>query len=98
MCKVPSKSQRVSSSCTKKILRYVKGTLNLGLWYGRQTELNLIGFTDADFAGDRLDRKSTSVTYQFLGGSLVSWSSRKQTLVALSTAEAEYIAAGSYCT
>jgi hypothetical protein len=56
----------------KRILRYVKGTLNLGLWYGRQTELNLIGFTDADFAGDRLDRKSTSGTCQFLGGSLVS--------------------------
>jgi hypothetical protein len=82
----------------KRILKYVKSTLNLGSWYGRQTELNLIGFTDADFAGDKLDRKSTSGTCQFLGGSLVSWSSRKQTLVALSTAEAEYIAAGSYCT
>jgi Reverse transcriptase (RNA-dependent DNA polymerase) len=82
----------------KRILRYVKGTLNLGLWYGRQTELNLIGFTDADFAGDRLDRKSTSGTCQFLGGSLVSWSSRKQISVALSTAEVEYIAAGSCCT
>jgi hypothetical protein len=68
------------------------------LWYGRQTELNLIGFTDADFAGDRLDRKSTSGTCQFLGESLVSWSSRKQTSVALSTAEAEYIATGSCCT
>jgi hypothetical protein len=98
MCKVPSKSQRVSSSCTKKILRYVKGTLNLGLWYGRQTKFNLIGFTDADFAGDRLDRKSTSGTCQFIGGSLLSWSSRKQTSVALSTIEAEYIAAGSCCT
>jgi hypothetical protein len=82
----------------KRILRYVKSTLNLGLWYGRQTELNLIGFTDADFVGDRLDRKSTSGTCQFLGGSLVSWSSRKQTSVALSTAEAEYIVAGSCCT
>jgi hypothetical protein len=82
----------------KRILKYVKCTLNFGLWYGRQTELNLIGFTDADFVGDKLDRKSTSVTCQFLGGSLVSWSSRKQTSMALSTAEAEYIAAGSYCT
>jgi Reverse transcriptase (RNA-dependent DNA polymerase) len=67
----------------KRILRYVKGTLNLGLWYGRQIEFNLIGFTDADFAGDRLDRKSTSGTCQFLGGSLVSWCSRKQTSMAL---------------
>ncbi|KAJ4810455.1 Pol [Rhynchospora pubera] len=82
----------------KRILRYVKGTQNLGLWYGRQTELDLLGYTDADFAGDRMDRKSTSGTCQFLGGSLVSWSSRKQTSVALSTAEAEYVAAGSCCT
>ncbi|KAJ1700212.1 hypothetical protein LUZ63_008724 [Rhynchospora breviuscula] len=82
----------------KRILRYVKGTQNLGLWHGKQTELDLVGYTDADFAGDRMDRKSTSGTCQFLGGSLVSWSSRKQTSVALSTAEAEYVAAGSCCT
>ncbi|KAJ1691811.1 hypothetical protein LUZ63_015966 [Rhynchospora breviuscula] len=82
----------------KKILRYVKGTQSLGLWYGKQTELDLVGYTDADFAGDRMDRKSTSETCQFLGGSLVSWSSRKQISVALSTAEAEYVAAGSCCT
>ncbi|KAJ1685792.1 hypothetical protein LUZ63_017182 [Rhynchospora breviuscula] len=82
----------------KKILRYVKGTQSLDLWYGKQTELDLVGYTDADFAGDRMDRKSTSGTCQFLGGSLVSWSSRKQTSVALSTAEAEYVAAGSCCT
>ncbi|KAJ1692656.1 hypothetical protein LUZ63_009354 [Rhynchospora breviuscula] len=82
----------------KRILRYVKGTQNLGLWYGKQTQLDLVGYTDADFAGDRMDRKSTSGTCQFLGGSLVSWSSRKQTSVALSTAEAEYVAAGSCCT
>jgi hypothetical protein len=82
----------------KRILRYVKGTLNLGLWYGRQTKFNLIEFTDTDFAGDRLDKKNTSGTCQFLGGSLVSWSSRKQISVALSTAEVEYIAVGSCCT
>jgi hypothetical protein len=82
----------------KRILRYIKGTLNLGLWYGRKTKFNLIGFTDADFAGDRLDRKNTSGTCQFLGGSLVSWSSHKQNSVALSTVEVEYIAARSYCT
>jgi hypothetical protein len=63
----------------KRILRYVKSTLTLRLWYSRQIEFNLIGFTDADFAGDRLDRKSTNGTCQFLGGSLVLWSSRKQT-------------------
>ena len=82
----------------KRILKYVKGTQKLGLWYGRQSELSLVGYTDADFAGNRIDRKSTSGICQFLGGSLVSWASRKQTSVALSTAEAEYIAAGSCCT
>jgi hypothetical protein len=82
----------------KRILKYVKGSLNLGLWYGKQSDLDLIGYADADFAGDRMDRKSTSGTCQFLGGSLVSWSSRKQTSVALSTTEAEYVAAGSCCT
>jgi Reverse transcriptase (RNA-dependent DNA polymerase) len=61
----------------KRILKYIKGTLCLGLWYDRQSELNLIGYTDADFTGNRVDRKSTSGTCQFLGGSLVSWSSRK---------------------
>jgi hypothetical protein len=68
------------------------------LWYGRQTELNLIGFTDADFVGDRFDRKSTSGICQFLRGSLVSWSSRKQTSVTLSIDEAEYIIVGRCCT
>ncbi|KAJ4763435.1 Pol [Rhynchospora pubera] len=91
----PKESHHKAVKC---ILRYVKGTQNLGLWYGRQTELDLLGYTDADFAGDRMDRKSTSGTCQFLGGSLVSWSSRKQTSVALSTTEAEYVAAGSCCT
>jgi hypothetical protein len=82
----------------KKILRYVKGTLNFGLWYDKQTELNLIGFINANFAGDGLDRKNTSGTCQFFGRSLVLWSSHKQTSVALSTVEAEYIAVENYCT
>nr|CAD1836378.1 unnamed protein product [Ananas comosus var. bracteatus] len=81
----------------KRILRYVKGTLNLGLWYPKGTNFNLIGFSDVDFAGCNVDRKSTSGTCQFLGHSLVSWSSKKQNSVALSTAEAEYIAAGCCC-
>jgi hypothetical protein len=72
----------------KRILRYIKGTLNLILLYSRQTELNIIGFTDTYFASDRLDKKSTSGTCQFLRVSLVSWSSRKQTSVALSTVKA----------
>jgi hypothetical protein len=58
---------------------------------------DLIGYSDADYAGCKIDRKSTSGTCQFLGRSLVYWDSKKQNLVALSTVEAEYIAAGHCC-
>ncbi|CAM8956844.1 unnamed protein product [Rhodiola kirilowii] len=81
----------------KRILRYLKGTEKLVLWYPRVKSLKLEGFTDADFAGDRTDRKSTSGMAQFLGSCLVSWGSKKQNSVALSTAEAEYIAAAACC-
>src|SRR4051812_34236268 len=78
----------------KRILRYVKGTTDFGLWYPRANQFSLIGYSDADFVGCTLDRKSTSGTCQFLGSCLTSWSSKKQNSVALSTAEAEYVAAG----
>ena len=78
-------------------MRYLKGTPNLGLWYPRNNDCELIGFSDADFAGCRDDRKSTSGTCQFLGRRLISWSSKKQNCVAISTAESEYISAGSCC-
>ena len=81
----------------KRILRYVHGTCNLGLWFPKHTSFNLVAYTDADFAGCRVDRKSTSGACHFLGQSLVSWASKKQNSVAISTAEAEYIAAGSCC-
>jgi hypothetical protein len=58
---------------------------------------HLIGYSDVDYAGCKIDRKNTSCTYQFLGRSLVSWASKKQNSVALSIAEAEYIAIGHYC-
>jgi hypothetical protein len=79
----------------KRIFRYLKGTPNLGIWYPRDTGFNLIGYSDSDYAGCRLDRKSTSGSCQFLGKRLVSWQSKKQHTVSTSTAEAEYIAAGS---
>jgi hypothetical protein len=81
----------------KRIFRYLKGTPNLGLWYPKDSGFDLIGYTDADYAGCKLDRKSTSGGCQLLGGKLVSWSSKKQNSVATSTAEAEYVAAGSCC-
>ena len=61
----------------KKILRYLKGTQNVGLWYPKNGNIDLIGYSNADFAGCKIDRKSTSGTYQFLGGRLVSWFSKK---------------------
>ena len=80
-----------------RIFRYLKGTPNLGLWYPKNTDFNLIGYSDSDFAGCKIDRKSTTGTCQFLGDRLVSWFSKKQSSVSTSTAEAEYIAAGSCC-
>ncbi|CAL1363606.1 unnamed protein product [Linum trigynum] len=82
----------------KRIFRYLKGTPELGLWYPKHNNFSLIGYSDSDFAGSLTDRKSTTGTCQFVGTSLVSWSCKKQGAVALSTAEAEYIAAGSCCT
>ncbi|MCQ7222079.1 Ty1/Copia family ribonuclease HI, partial [Salmonella enterica] len=78
----------------KRIFRYLKGTINVGMWYPRTNQFELIGYTDSDYAGCKLDRKSTSGGCQLLGPSLVSWFSRKQHCVALSTTEAEYIAMG----
>src|ERR1041384_619307 len=81
----------------KRILRYLVHTPNLGLWYPKGSSFKLVGYSDSDWAGDKVDRKSTSGSCQFLGSSLVSWSSKKQNFVSLSTAEAEYIASGSCC-
>ncbi|XP_050238426.1 secreted RxLR effector protein 161-like [Mercurialis annua] len=74
----------------KRILKYLHGTLHLGNYYPRNVDPRLLGYSDADYAGCHIDRKSTSGTCQFLGQSLISWSSKKQVSVALSTAEAEY--------
>ena len=81
----------------KRILRYLQSTLEFGLFYSSSSCLTLRAYSDSDFAGCRIDRKSTSGTCHFLGTSLVSWSSRKQSYVAQSTAEAEYVAAAASC-
>ncbi|KAJ9548100.1 hypothetical protein OSB04_020643 [Centaurea solstitialis] len=81
----------------KRILRYLKGTPNRGLWYPKESGFELVAFLDADHGGCQLDRKSTSGHVQFLGDKLVSWGSKKQHCVSTSTAEAEYVAAASCC-
>jgi hypothetical protein len=81
----------------KRILRYLKHTPSIGLWYPKGARFQLVGYSDSDYAGCKIDRKSTSGGCHLLGRSLVSWSSKKQNSVALSTAEAEYIAAGACC-
>ena len=85
-------------TAVKRIFRYLKGTTNLGLLYRKSLDYKLIGFCDADYAGDRIERKSTSGNCQFLGDNLISWASKRQTTIAMSTAEAEYISAASCCT
>ncbi len=79
-------------TAVKRILRYLKGTLNLALKYERSDSGTLIGYSDADWAGDQDDRRSTTGNVFLLGGGAVSWLSKKQSTVALSTAEAEYVA------
>jgi hypothetical protein len=81
----------------KRILRYLVHTPNLGLWYLKGSKFNLLGYSDYDYASCKVDRKNTSGTCQFLGQSLVSWSSKKQNCVALSTIKTDYIAAGACC-
>ncbi|KAK9044453.1 hypothetical protein V6N11_058353 [Hibiscus sabdariffa] len=81
----------------KRIFRYLQDTPSLGLWYPRDSTFDLHAYSDVDYGGCKIDRKSTSDTCQFLGSMLISWFSKKQNSVALSTTEAEYISAGSCC-
>ena len=76
---------------------YHSETQNIGLWYSKNFSLELLAYNDSDFAGCKLDRKSTNEACHFLGRNIISWSSRKQNFIALSSTEAEYIADGSYC-
>ncbi|WJX57748.1 hypothetical protein P8452_43275 [Trifolium repens] len=80
-------------TAVKRIFRYLKGTTNLRLLYKKSLDSKLVGFCDADYAGDRIERKSTSGNCQFIGENLISWASKRQATIALSTAEAEYISA-----
>ncbi|GKE98488.1 retrovirus-related pol polyprotein from transposon TNT 1-94, partial [Tanacetum coccineum] len=78
-------------------LMYLKGTSTLGLYYLKCSCFDLKGYSDSDYAGCNMDRKSTSGACQILGGKLVCWSAKKQQSVAMSSAEAEYVAATGCC-
>jgi hypothetical protein len=81
----------------KRILRYLVPMPCFGISYPKGSTFDLIEYSDSDYVGCKVDRKSTSGTCQFLGRSLVSWSSKKQNYVALSTVVAEYVVAGQCC-
>ena len=81
----------------QKIIKYVAGTCDYGLFYSKESNLSLAGFSYFDWAGNVDDRKSNTGRCFYVDANLVAWMSKKQNYVSLSTAEAEYITAGSYC-
>nr|GEX18943.1 uncharacterized mitochondrial protein AtMg00810-like [Tanacetum cinerariifolium] len=81
----------------KRIFRYLKGNPKLGIWYPKESPFDLVAYSDSDYGGATQDRKLTTRRCQFLGRSLISWECKKQTIVATSTTEAEYVAAASCC-
>ncbi|GKA50411.1 putative ribonuclease H-like domain-containing protein [Tanacetum coccineum] len=81
----------------KRIFRSIKGQPKLGLWYPKDSPFDLVAYTDSNYAGASLDRKSTTGGCQFLGCRLISWQCKKQTMVANFITEAEYVAASSCC-
>ncbi|GJY75841.1 putative ribonuclease H-like domain-containing protein [Tanacetum coccineum] len=84
-------------NAVKKIFKYLKGQPKLGLWYPRDSPFVLEAYSDSDYAGSHGDRKSTTGGCQFLGRRLISWQCKKQTIVATSSTEAEYVAAANCC-
>ncbi|GJR74312.1 retrotransposon protein, putative, unclassified [Tanacetum coccineum] len=81
----------------KRIFRYLNETINMGLWYSKDTDMSLTAYADVDHAGCQDTRRSTSRNAQFLGDKIVSWSSKKQKSTAISSTEAEYIALSGCC-
>ncbi|GJU28872.1 hypothetical protein Tco_1172461 [Tanacetum coccineum] len=81
----------------KWIFRYLKETINIGLWYSKDTDMSLTAYADADHSGCQDTRQSTSGSAQFLGDKLVSWSSKKQKSTVISSIKAEYIALSRCC-
>ena len=91
----PKESHMIS---LKRIIKYVKITADFGVWYSKDINDVLAGYSDADWVGNVDDRKSTLEGCFYMGNNLVSWMSKKQNSISLSTKEAEYIVVGSCCT
>nr|GEW21759.1 uncharacterized mitochondrial protein AtMg00810-like [Tanacetum cinerariifolium] len=94
---IDTKKPLLKDPDVKRIFRYLKGKPHLGLWYPKDSPFNLVVYSDNDYAGATLDRKSTTGGCQFLGCRLISWHCKKLTVVATSSTEAEYVAAASCC-
>ncbi|GKB39979.1 hypothetical protein Tco_0884921 [Tanacetum coccineum] len=98
MCaRYQSKPTKKHLEAVKRVFRYLQGTINMGLWYPKDTAMTLTAYADADHAGCQDTRRSTSGSAQLLGDKLVSWSSKKQTSTSISSTEAEYIAMSAIC-
>ena len=82
----------------KRILRYLKGTIDFGLWYPKSSTLIVTTYSDVDWAGSVDDKKSTNGNAFFMGDCLVSWLSKKKSSISLSIVEAEYIVVANCCT
>nr|GFB16529.1 putative ribonuclease H-like domain-containing protein [Tanacetum cinerariifolium] len=82
-------------NAVKKIFKYLKGQPNLGLWYPRDSPFQLEAYSDSDYARSHGDRISTTGGCQFLGSILISWQCKKQTIIAISSTEAEYVVVAS---
>ncbi|GKE71417.1 retrovirus-related pol polyprotein from transposon TNT 1-94, partial [Tanacetum coccineum] len=98
MCaRYQSKPTKKHLEAVKRVFRYVQGTINMGLWYPKDTAMALTAYADSYHAGCQDTRRSTSGSAQFLGDKLVSWSSKKQTSTSISSTEAEYIVMSGCC-
>ncbi|RDX78925.1 hypothetical protein CR513_40720, partial [Mucuna pruriens] len=97
VCRFMEAPTSTHMKAAKRILRYLKGTLDFGLFYSSSNEFKLMRFCDSDFVGDVDDRQSTTGFVFFMGGCAFTWNSKKQVIVTLSTCEAEYLATTS-CT
>ena len=95
LARYTSKPTKAHWTALNRVLRYLKGTTHYGILYSRNESIICVGYSDSDWAGDVNDRKSTSGYLFQVSGGAVTWKSKKQSCVALSTAEAEYVALSS---